>query len=183
MKIGKSDPIDSPPEIGEPRLEKRESSGSFYHVDLMDTALEEGDPPACGRRFGNRSLTVQWVDDEWKLVGLIEDDANGINPVRFVNDLDGQIARPMEQCTSPKYWEWNVPHWAVFWDRLHGAPLDSWGCVNRRKCDRSPSCLTTHDGQERTASRSSCLRCQAMGDHRLVVASEIFVQESLDPLE
>jgi hypothetical protein len=125
--------IDSTSGIGKIYVERGDKSRSFYHVELAGT--EPGPSvPDFGRRTGNKSITVQYVEGEWKLVGLIESDFSGITPVRYVNDLHGEVIVPMKPPIGVKnYWEWRVPHWFVFWDRLHGAPMDKQGCPMIKK--------------------------------------------------
>jgi len=135
--------IDSASDVGKIYVERGDKSRSFYHVELAGT--EPGsDVPDFGRRKGNKAITVQFVEGEWKLVGLIETDSSGITPVRYVNDLHGEVIIPMKPPIGVKeYWEWRVAHWFVFWDRLHCAAIDRQGCPLRKKGGDS-DCTAEH---------------------------------------
>ena len=118
--------IDSVSEVLEPTIERGAEPANVYHIELANT---DPDPDlAMPRRRGNKSITVQWVNGEWKLLGLIESANSGITPVRFVNDLHGDIFIPMRPEGFANAWNWQVRHWYVFWDRLLGYPIDSDGC-------------------------------------------------------
>lgn len=76
--------------------ERSRADKTLFHVQVK---------PASGKHK-RRTLSVQWVEDTWKLVGLVQRQAEGLTSVEYVVDLD----RP--------------ERWDVFQRRLAGEQID-----------------------------------------------------------
>ena len=141
--------IDSSDKVGKIWLEKGsnglrgseqwdgQATKTVYHVELLGTE-KKADSEKPWERVGSKSISVQWVDGGWKLIGIVDDLNQGISPVRYVNDLHGQIVKESAQVILPNTWYWRVDRWFVFWDRLHGRHIDEIGCTITKKngeCD------------------------------------------------
>lgn len=104
------------PQAGETWMEPPWTDGAFDSMDQLGRVFPDREDDAMvhvtvtpSRGTATRTMALHWVDDQWKLVGVVGAKAEGLTSARFVYDLDRKEKRE------------------IFERRLAGEPIDEKG--------------------------------------------------------